>query len=211
MSTTGADLLLVAFEALSAEEQEQAFEGIAALRLRRQAEADAEAGRYLRSLQRVQQHLGQTPTVTSYRRAWRELRQAGEEVDNLSAVIKHFGSWRQAREALDLSATTSKRKIEARFAARRLDKVWRYTDKTLQETLASCVESYGYIPQLAEFEWWRQQQLELAKAKGDDALHLPSSAPYRRRFGSWEKAVLALDYSPPQIKERLERSGRPRK
>ena len=59
-------------------------------------------------------------------------------IEETNQVICHFGSWRRAREALDLSATTTARKIEARFRARRLGKVWRYTEDTLRETLVRC-------------------------------------------------------------------------
>ncbi len=58
-----------------------------------------------------------------------------------------------APRALDLSQATSARKIDARFRARRLGKVWRYTEDTLRETLARCVAHYGRPPQVAEFEW----------------------------------------------------------
>jgi hypothetical protein len=71
--------------------------------------------------------------------------------------------------------------------------------------LRDCHDSIGHVPQLAEFEHWRERELELARAKGNDALHLPSDGPYRRRYGSWEKALLALGFTPDEVAERLER------
>lgn len=62
------------------------------------------------------------------------------------------------------------------------------------------------MPQVAEFEHWRHRELELARAQGDDALHLPSAGPYRRRYGSWEQALLKLGYTSDEVAERLERT-----
>lgn len=108
------------------------------------------------------------------------------------------------KEALALSETTTERRIEARFRYRRVGKVWRYNEKMLGETLARCVEHYGRPPLVAEFEWWRDRELELARAEGNDALHLPSPHPYRRRWGSCEAALLHFGYTPDQVAERLE-------
>jgi len=159
----------------------------------------------VRSLRSVADELGHTPTVTEYREAERRRRGTEEALEETSRVIRHFSSWRVAKEALDLSESSSVRKIDARFAARRLGKVWAYTEDTLRETLERCVAHYGRPPQVAEFEWWRQRELELAGAQGDDALHLPGSGPYRRRWKSWEKALTACGYSPEEAATRLER------
>jgi len=72
--------------------------------------------------------------------------------------------------------------------------------------LARCVAHYGRPTQVAEFDWWRERELELARAQGDDALHLPSSTPYRRRWKRWEHALRACGYSPEEAATRLERS-----
>ena len=159
----------------------------------------------IRSLQRVAEQVGHTPTVTEYREVEHRLRGTREAVIETNQVIKHFGSWRRVREALDIAETTSARKIDARFRDRRLGKVWSYTEKTLRETLERCVAYYGRPPQVAEFEWWRDRELELARAQGDDTLHLPSAGPYRRRWKSWEKALRACGYSPEEAATRLER------
>jgi hypothetical protein len=202
--TSGTDVVLAGFTALDTEEQDEAFAQISEVRMRRLAGEDSETGRVLRSLCRVRDHLGEAPNSTTYREAWAELRKAGEAVESLPVVIRHFGSWRRAAEALMLSSHTSARKIDARFSRRRLGKVWRYTAKTLEETLRRCVEAIGHVPQVAEFEHWRARELELARARGDDALHLPSATPYRRRYGTWEKALLTFGYTPDEVAERLE-------
>jgi Homing endonuclease associated repeat len=205
-ATPATDLLLVSFHALSVEEQEEAFERISQARLERLAGEESESARFLRSLLRISEHLGHPENLTStaYRKAWRELRGGGEEVENLHSVIRHYGSWRRAREALELSKANSARKIEARFDKRRLDKIWCYTEETLKEVVARCVKALGHVPRLAEYEHWRNREIELAEARGDDAFHLPSSSPFRRLWGSWGKALLALGYSPSEIARRLE-------
>lgn len=158
----------------------------------------------LRSLRIVADEVGHTPTVTEYREVERRLRGTDEAIIETNQVIRHFQSWRHAREALDLSATTTPRKIEARFRFRRLGKVWRYTDDTLLETLERCTADYGRPPMLAEFEHWRERELELARSRGDDALHLPSPTPYRKRFGSWEAALRHFGYTAHERAKRLE-------
>jgi hypothetical protein len=120
--------------------------------------------------------------------------------------MRHFGTWRRASEALELSEVTTSRRIQARFDYRRVGKIWKYTGETLRDTLARCTEHYGHVPQVAEFEWWRDRQLELARDRGDDDLHLPSPTPYRKRWGNWEGALLHFGYSREEIEQRLERS-----
>jgi hypothetical protein len=63
---------------------------------------------------------------------------------------------------------------------------------------------------VAEFEWWRERELELARAQGDDALHLPSPTPYRKRWETWEGALLHFGYTADEIAERLEQRATPR-
>jgi len=195
-ATSAVDALLVVFEALAQDEREDAFERLSKRQLEHLAGEESDTARLLRSLRCVAEGVGHTPTVTEYRDVERRLRGTDEAIDETNQVIRHFGSWRRAREALDLSETTTARKIESRFRARRLGKVWRYTEDTLRETLERCVAHYGRPPQVAEFEWWRERELELARAQGDDALHLASPTPYRRRWESWEGALLHFGYTP---------------
>lgn len=205
VGTTAPDLLLVAFEALSADEQDEAFERLSAARLRRLAGEHSATETALASLRRVTVELGEAPSPDAYKEVRERLRASGEELEPLSRIIRHFGSWRRAKEALQLSGETTPRRIEARFRSRRLGKVWRYTEKTLCEVLRRCAQDLGHVPQVAEFEWWRDRELELAAAQGNDALHLPSAGPYRRRYGSWEQALLRFGYTPDEVAERLER------
>jgi hypothetical protein len=203
VATTATDLLVVAFNALVAEEQEEAFGKIAAARLQRLAGDEDETARFLRSLQQVQRAAGADLTPDVYRATRVELRANGQEVAELNAMIRHFGSWRQAKEALELSDTTTPRKIEARFRSRLVGKVHRYREETLRETLERCAADLGHVPLIIEFKHWRQRELELAKAQGRE-IFLPSDSPYRRRWGSWEDALLHLGFTPEAIAERLE-------
>ena len=97
-------------------------------------------------------------------------------------------------------------RVEQHVAARRLDKVWRYTEPTLRQAVVDCVAAIGRVPQVAEFEHWRRGALELRRAAGDDAAHIPSPTPYRRRYGTWEKALLKFGYTPDEVAERLEQA-----
>ncbi len=146
----------------------------------------------------VAAYVGHLPSVDEYKQAVEELCAGGEHIESFTRVSRHFGSWRRAKEALDLSETTTARRIEARFRFRRMGKVWRYSEDVMRETLVRCAEHYGRPPLVAEFEWWRDRELELARAEGNDALHLPSPSPYRRRWGSWEAALLHFGYTPPR-------------
>lgn len=151
---------------------------------------------------------GRIPTADDYARSVAELRAEGVEIAPRSQVIRHFDSWEGAKEALTMwqspSKMTTARRIEARFKARRMGKVWRYTPETLAATMAHCVADHGRPPRVAEYDWWRRQQLELAHATGDPFAHLPSANPYRKRWRTWDAALVALGYSPEWIAERLE-------
>jgi hypothetical protein len=202
--TSGVDLMLVAFRALSAVEQRECFAHLAQLRLTDNAQDENETARFLRSLRRVAETLGEAPTANQYRDTVRRLAEEGEALEPASRVIRHFGTWRLAKEALDLSTVTSARSIDARFRSRRLGKIWRYREDTLVDTMRQCVEAIGHVPQVAEFDWWRQQQLDLARARGDE-LHLPSASPYRKRWGTWEAALRHFGYTAGQIDGRFDR------
>lgn len=77
----------------------------------------------------------------------------------------HFGSWKLAKEALDLSETETARRIEARFRFRKIGKVWRYTDEAFAEAMARCVADVGRPPRVAEFDWRRERELQLEGAR----------------------------------------------
>ena len=208
MATPATDLLLVAFSALEPDEQEEAFVKIADLRRQRLAGEQDESAYFLRSLQAVQQIAGGGLTPNVYRAARAELCAEGQDVAELNALIRYFGTWRLAKEALELSAVTTPRRIEARFRSRLVGKVHRYRADTLRKTLERCAADLGHVPLIIEFEHWRQREVELAKAQ-DQTLFLPSDSPYRRRWGSWEAALLHLGFTPDAVAERLEK-GRER-
>lgn len=80
--------------------------------------------RLIRSLWSVAEEVGHIPTVTEYRGAERGRRGTDEALEEMGRVIRHFGSGRVAKEALELSESSSERKTEAPLRARRLGKVW---------------------------------------------------------------------------------------
>jgi hypothetical protein len=200
------DLLIIAYQALGAIEQDELLARLQDLRLKREAGELSETERYLASLQRVQELVGHSPTVDEYRQAIKqEVREGGPGLEPLSRLIAHFGSWRMAKEALELSETNTARRIEARFANRRVGRVHQYTEQTLGETLQRCVDDLGRLPQLGEFKRWREREIEIARAQGDRGFHLPGAGPYRARWGKWENVLRHFGFSAEEIAARLER------
>jgi hypothetical protein len=199
------DLLLVAYERLTVEEQEEAFGRLAEIRLQRIAGHESEFARYLRSMRRAAEHAGRVDlSVDEYRAAYAELKGTqGAEVIEINKVIAFFGRWTTAKEALDLSSTTTPLKIEARFRSRSVGKVHRYRDDVLEEVLLRCAAEIGHPPLVVEFENWRYRELELAKARGEE-LWLPSASPYRRKWRTWEGALAHFGFSADEIASRLE-------
>jgi hypothetical protein len=203
-ATSAVDALLLVFNALTDDEQNEVSERIDERKALRLAAEENEMARYIRSLRRVAEVVGREPSVDDYRDQSPLLISAGEDVETFRRLYGYFGSWRRAREALRLAETTSARRIEARFQSRRMGKIARYTDETLKETLERCVAEYGHPPRVNEFEWWRERELELARAAGTDTLQLPSSNPYRKRWGTWERALAHFGFPQAEIEQRLE-------
>lgn len=197
MPTTAVGLMIIGFEALTAWEQMEVLRRLTELRLRSESDDLSEAERILASLQRVADLAGKEPadlTSDDYRAAIKKEIQAGKaSIEPLSQVMRYFGTWRLAKEALLLSGspeqTTPARRIEARFASRRLGRTWRYSEEELRETLQRCAVDLGKPPEVREFRAWRQRELELARAQGDHHLCLPSMNSYRRRFPLWPETL----------------------
>src|SRR4051794_4958368 len=108
MSDTSAiDAMLVLYAALNSEEQEEAFERLGDARLKRLAGEQSETATMIASLQAVTRHVGEELTPDLYRAGYRELRSAGADVIEINRIIRHFKTWRRAKEALALSDTTT--------------------------------------------------------------------------------------------------------
>jgi hypothetical protein len=207
--TSGVQALLIVFAALTPEEQEEAFAQLRQRRADAQGDAEREMDRHVRSLRRVAEAIGHAPGVTEYREVSQALIAEGEDVEPFSRLYRYFGkSWARAQEALELSGETTTKAIEARFAHRRLGKPVRYSEDELREALARAVEHFGRVPNTAEYSWWRERQLELARAQGEGRPHLPTDGPYRERWGGWEPALLHFGYTPDAIAHRLARRER---
>jgi hypothetical protein len=202
-ATRAADVVIVAYSALSDEEREEAFTKINDARLSALAGSDDEIAIFIRSLQRVADVVDDELTPTNYRVARRTLLADGEEIAEFNAVVRFFGSWLQAKEALALADVNTPRKIQARFRSRLVGKVHRYREDSLREAVTRCAADLGHVPLVIEYEHWRQRELELAKARGEE-LFLPSDSPYRRRWGGWEQALLHFGFTPAAIADRLE-------
>jgi len=207
--TSGVQSLLILFAALTPEEQEEAFAQLRQARLNDQGDAEREMEGHVRSLRRVAEAIGHAPGVTEYREVSQALIAEGENLEPFSRLYRYFGkSWGRALEALELSGETTTRAIEARFAHRRLGKPVRYSEDELREALAACVEHFGRVPNTAEYAWWRERQLELARAQGRERPHLPTEGPFRERWGGWEGALLHFGHTPDAIAHRLARRER---
>ncbi len=207
--TSAVEALLVIHAALSPEEQEEAFAALRARRVEAQDGAEREMETYLRSLRRVAQVVGHAPGVAEYKEVAAVLREEGEDVEPFSRMYRYFGrSWSLAQEALELSGETTSKAIEARFVHRRLGKPVRYSEDELREALAACVAHFGRVPNTREYAWWRERQLELARAQGRERPHLPSEGPFRERWGGWVGGMLHFGYTPDAIAHRLARRER---
>jgi nucleotide-binding universal stress UspA family protein len=188
LPTTAVGLMIISFEALAAWEQMEVLKRLTELRLRSEDEGLSEAERILASMQRVAELVGKEPvdlTSEDYRAAIRkEIEQGGAGIEPLSRVMRHFGTWRLAKEALVLSGSTPARRIEARFANRRLGRTHHYSEQEMRETMLRCAADLGKAPEIREYKAWRDRELELAKAQGK-TLCLPSLGAYRARFSHW--------------------------
>jgi hypothetical protein len=51
---------------------------------------------------------------------------------------------------------------------------------------------------------WRERQIGLARAQGEEYPHIPSTSPYRVRWKTWEGALLNFGYTPEEVALRLE-------
>ena len=202
--TSAVDLMIVSYRALSPVEQDDLLGQLQSLRLQRQAGKRSETERMLASLQRVSVLAGcsaEDLTSNDYRAAIKaEIRDGGVGIEPISKVIKHFGTWRLAKEALSLSGENTALQIEARFACRRLGRVHSYSEQALRETLRKCASELEHPPTVGEFKAWRQKELELAKAQGNNNFHLPSLNAYRRHFKLWKDTLrYFLDTAPQDI------------
>jgi hypothetical protein len=209
VTTPAPDVVIAAYQALGEEEREVAFERIRQLRVADAAAGETDMARHLRSLARVAEEVGRVPTVTEYRVVAPRLAAAGEAVTTFTAVYDFFGSWPRAREALELAGAQTPQLIEARFRFREMGKVWRYTDDTLRDALMRAAEYWDRPPSVAEFEWWREQEQRRLQATGDTDPYLPSTSPYRKRWGTWEAALLHFGFSREDVALRLEGKTQP--
>jgi hypothetical protein len=206
--TDAVDVLLAGFHVLSDAEKDAFSQRVQQAQMDRLTSSHDELGRFLRSIESAAAHAGCDPadlTVTQYRQAIRD----GIDLEPLSRLLKRLRSWRQAREAFQLSRTKSLAVVDLRLSRRQVKaKVWRYSTETLKAFFAEAVQHYGgRVPLASELDEYRERRLEVARASGDDALHLPQTNAYRRRWGTYEEACLAMGYTPDHVAERLERAS----
>lgn len=199
--------VLTAFHRLSAAEQEDAFAALHEARLLRLAGEGSEAALFVRAMREAAEIAGRDLTPDDYKSARDTLRGDGVELPSFTAILKHFGSWRQAKEALALADIEAPDRIAARFRARRVGKMHSFNEQALRDALAECTRFLGRPPLVAEYEAWRARELELAHDRDDRGYELPSPGTFRRRYKTWPAALLHFGYSPEEIYVRLEPQG----
>jgi hypothetical protein len=135
-------------------------------------------------------------TVADYNNNARtELAAGGQDIPPIGRMIAFFGTSREAKEALGLrSAPTGAPRSSCGFGGAS----WTRSGTTARRRRrrrslgpAATTAAHRWV---AEYAAWRDAELGLARAKGDDAAHLPSATPYRRSYGSWEEALLYFGY-----------------
>ncbi|MEJ7783732.1 MAG: hypothetical protein WKF96_02940 [Solirubrobacteraceae bacterium] len=191
--TPAVTALIAAYRTLSAGEQDELAARVEQHRAQRDAGSRSEGERMLASMLLIAERAGWPLSPDAYRSGYAALRAEGADIEPIHRVIRHFGSWRLSKEAVTLAEITTVRRIEARFASRKLGKIWRYTEQTLRETLQRAIADHGRVVTVAEFAHWRERQLELARAAGED-FHLPSANPYRKRWKTWPQTLAHFGY-----------------
>jgi hypothetical protein len=197
------DLICTGFASLPEEEQDEALVRLRDIQLIRMAEAEGEAALFLRALRRVAELNGGELTPGVYKRTREALLSEGEELPYLSRVIRHYETWARAKEAAALSDTATVALIEARFRARLRGHRPHFQEEELRRAMEACARELGRPPLLAEYQEWRVKELALAQARGELG-RVPGAESFRRRFGGWEKALLACGFSPDELYVRLE-------
>jgi hypothetical protein len=198
--------VLALYNALADREREQVFELIREKRLKAAATAhDSEFARYIASLRAAAEVIGRNDfTADEYRVAQRKAVAAGDErVIEASKVIRFFGRWRIAKEALVASDELSPRQIEARFRTKMTGVFRRFRRHDFERALAGCSETLGRPPLVSEYELWRRKEIELARERGEVA-YIPQWTAYLRRWGRWEHVLVEFGYQPEQVELRRE-------
>jgi hypothetical protein len=203
MATSAVDLVVAAFGVLSPAEQASALQLLNEIRVERLAGDDAEFARHLDSLRRAAAFCEGELSAGRYREARTALLAEGVELIDINQHVRLFGSWSRAMAALALDKTETPAKIEARLRKRLRGRPRSYRSQELGQALAACKKSLGRVPLVAEYEKWRMSMIELARHAGQERF-IPSAAPFRRRFGTFERALVHFGYSPEQTGLRYE-------
>lgn len=205
--TSAIDLLCLSFSALPADEQDETLVRLRDIQLTRLAVDEGQSAAFLRALRRVADLNGGELSPAMYKRTRQSLLRDGEELPYVTQVIRNFGSWARAKEAAGLSTTTTIDVIEARFRARMRGHRPHYREDELKETLHRCATELGRVPLVTEYDDWRKKELALARARGELG-RVSCSEGFRRRWGTWEKTLLACGFSTHDLHVRLEAPDR---
>jgi hypothetical protein len=113
---------------------------------------------------------------------WRVQRPDSEGLPSATFIVNTWqGSWLHAMSQLGLQAS-------ADHGARRLAMAGPpRSDEELLEHLRECATAFGRTPLQREYDDWRRQQLR----GGVGGVRYMATGTYRKRFGSWPRAIIA--------------------
>lgn len=188
-TTSGTDLVLVAFKHLSQEEQDDCWERLRLVRLDQMAADDSDLQRFARGLRLVAEAVGQEPSAGEFHKVRPKLVAAGEDIPTMKEMLNRFGSWRQAKSVLLLAEDEKLGAIDARYRRRLAGSTTRFTDQTVYDFLRRCGADIGHPPMLSEYNAWRERELEKARARGEN-LRVPSPGAIRYRWARWQQALI---------------------
>lgn len=155
------------------------------------------------TLRRCVDGLGRVPLLAEYDE-WRQRelalqRTRGEagRVPSPAVFRRRHGTWESALIACGYSPDEVYVRLEPRPERRsRVAKVDRYSEATLRDTLMRCARELGRPPLVDDFEEWRQREVARTRAH---SVVLPSNSPYRRRWGTWERALRHFGFAAEEI------------
>ncbi|HLX32607.1 MAG TPA: hypothetical protein VKR79_07550 [Gaiellaceae bacterium] len=160
----------------------------------------------LDAIQRCGAFYGRAPLLAEYDE-WRLremalMRARGEwpRVPSTSAIRRRHQSWEEALRTAGYSPEAIYVRLEAPERRSRLAKVDRYTDETLRQTLLRCGGELGHPPLVTEYVAWREEQIKRSRKR---RLSIPSNGPFRSRWGSWRKALLACGFDEKEVDARV--------
>ena len=155
------------------------------------------------ALKALTERLGHPPNTAEYRREYQSQKQAGvSQMPSVSAVLRHFGSWRSALansgclKGVPPSGTHGRRNVGGKI-------VNRYSHDRLLACLRACAADLGAVPRIRDYAVWREDKLPTLARRRGIPIDIPHYTTFRNRFGSWDAALRAAELE-GDLKGRIE-------